>query len=75
MDMSNTHDGNGSLLGLVGSTGALLLAEFSKGLHEHLPPLIMDLFQVGAWGATMLLAVLTIWFKFLRPKKNEPKTR
>lgn len=69
IDTTIQHDGSGALVGFIYSFVCLIVAEFSVVLHEHVPALIMDLFQVGAWGMTICLGAATIYFKFLKKKK------
>lgn len=53
------------IIGLITSLFAIGIAEFLKVLDHHVPVLIMDLFQIAAWGAAILVGLISAhgWWK------------
>lgn len=59
--------------GLIGSVVSVMVAEVSPMLQGHIPPLIMDVFQVGAWASAILISLITLLKYIQRQKERELK--
>lgn len=67
---SHDHTGNGILISFIFSILGLVVAETSQIWHKHLPSLLMDCLQAGAWATTICLGLATFYFKFIKKKKQ-----
>lgn len=64
-------------LGFSVTTLIVIFTEFFKVMDHRMPPLIMDLFQMLAWGAAIMIGLITLhgWYVKNFKKKTDGENK